>query len=46
MLYSDLDSDTKKIEEEANYFASELLMPENLVREAWTKTKNIEELSF
>jgi Zn-dependent peptidase ImmA (M78 family) len=46
ILYSDLDSDTKKIEEEANYFASELLMPENLVREAWTKTKNIEELSF
>lgn len=36
-----LDREEKEIEQEANWFAASLLMPENLVRNSWSVMKDI-----
>jgi hypothetical protein len=33
------------MEEEANFFAAEILMPENVVREAYSKNDNLNDLA-
>ncbi len=43
MLFRLSDQESSQIEKEANNFAAELIMPENLVREVWGKVKDIEE---
>ncbi|MBB1557105.1 MAG: ImmA/IrrE family metallo-endopeptidase [candidate division SR1 bacterium] len=43
--YIDLPEDVKNKEEEANFFAAEILMPGNLVKEAYNKNDSIEKLA-
>ena len=43
--YRDLTDEIKNMEEEANFFAAEILMPENVVREAYSKNDNLNDLA-
>ena len=42
-LYRLDDNETSRLETEANNFAAELIMPSDLVRDAWNKLKSVEE---
>lgn len=44
-IYGTLAEEIREMEEEANLFAAELLMPENKVKQLWWKIDNIKDLA-